>query len=645
MPRKGMRSIFFKPSPSHHPPRHYSLPPPSPLRTFSDTLMDDNIHTAESLITKWDYNNNNNNSVSSRLSNSSSLFSGTRLDAKHYVDAVKGLQSAMKYLVAQDPSSAYLLRAQSLMQIAMKTLEREFHQILKVNREYLDPETVSNRSETVSNRSSTDFGQNSFSDIDEIVSDDEFRFAGEGVADAERASMLAVNDLKGIADCMISTGYGRECVRIYVLVRKSIVDEALYNLGVEQLSFSRLQKMDWEVVELKIKHWLNAMKVAVGTLFNGERILCDSVFATTAPEKRIAESSFAEITRDGAMMLFGFPEMVAKCKKTPEKMFRTLDMYEAISENWPQIESIFSFESTARVRTQAVTSLVKLGDAVRTMLSEFESAIQKEPCKTTIPGGGVHPITGYVLNYISLLADYSGVLVDIIADYPQSPLPESFYRSPIHEDSTSSSFSTVPSPAISERIAWLILVVLCKLDVKAERYKDVALSYLFLANNMHYVVEKVRKSNLGLLVGEEWMAKHEAKTKEYIAKYERVGWNSVLTSLPENPAAEISAEQAKACFVSFNTAFHEACKKQIGWVVPDPKLRDEIKVSIALKLVSKYGEFYDKNRVGSDSAIRFLPDDIGNQLSDILYGIGESSSGSSHALTTSSSRRSNGSRR
>ncbi|QHO13898.1 hypothetical protein HN51_071304 [Arachis hypogaea] len=80
---------------------------------------------------------------------------------------------------------------------------------------------------------------------------------------------------------------------------------------------------------------------------------------------------------------------------------------------------------------------VKLGDDVRTMLSDFESAIQKEPCKTTAPGGGVHLITRYVLNYISLLADYSSVLIDIIADYPLSPFPEYFYRSLIHEDSTS----------------------------------------------------------------------------------------------------------------------------------------------------------------------------------------------------------------
>lgn len=531
---------------------------------------------------------------------------------------MKGLQSAMQHLVAQDPSSKTLVRAQFLMQLAMKTLEKEFYQILSSNRDHLDPETVSNRSST-DNRSS-------FSDYEDEISEDEFRVEANTISDTERVSMLAMADLKAIADCMISSGYGKECVKIYIIMRKSIVDEALYHLGVERLSFSQVQKMDWQVLELKIKTWLNAVKVAVGTLFYGERILCDHVFAA-ATEKRIAESCFAEISREGAALLFGFPEMVAKCKKTPEKMFKTLDLYEAISDNWNQIESIFSFESTSSVRSMAVTSMVKLGDAVRAMLTEFESAIQKESSKVPVPAGGVHPLTRYVMNYITFLADYSGVLGDIIADYPQSPLPETYFQSPMREENPSSS-------NISERIAWLILVVLCKLDPKAELYNDVALSYLFLANNMQYVVVKVRKSNLGFLLGEDWLSKHESKVKEYVSKYERVGWSKVLSSLPENPTTEMPTEEVEACFKRFNAAFHEACRKQSSWIVWDPKLRDEIKISIASKVVKKYRGFYEKYRSGSDLVTGFLPDDIENYLSDILYGIDDSASGSSHSSSS-----------
>jgi exocyst complex protein 7 len=169
--------------------------------------MEENIETAESLITKWDY--------SKKII--TPLFSGnTRLEAKQYLNAVKGLQSAMQYLVTRDSTSNSLIKAQFLMQLAMKTLQKEFYQILSLNREYLDPETVSNRS-SVDRRSSA-----SFSDFDsEIeISDDEFRVAGNTISETERVSMVAMADLKAIADCMIASGYGKECVKVYVVMRK-----------------------------------------------------------------------------------------------------------------------------------------------------------------------------------------------------------------------------------------------------------------------------------------------------------------------------------------------------------------------------------------------------------------------------------------
>ncbi|KAI4322183.1 hypothetical protein L6164_021901 [Bauhinia variegata] len=624
MPRKGMRSILFKPSPLSSPSSSVSMPSSSPRRSFSDSLIEENIEFARSLITKWDYDQSN-------YAHTTSLFNDSRHEARQYLNAIRDLQSAMQYLVAKDSTSQMLVDSQLLMQVAMKRLEKEFYQILAANRDHLDPESVSGRSSTTE--------RISVSDYDEEYSDDEFRFAGDSISETERVSMIAMADLKAIAESMISAGYGKECVKIYKIMRKSIVDEALYHLGVERLSFSQLQKMDWEVLEIKIKNWLHAIKVAVKTLFSGERILSDHVFANSG---KIAEACFSEITREGAMYLFGFPELVAKCKKSPEKMFRTLDLYEAISDNWPQIESIFSCESTSAIRSQAVTSLVKLGEAVRTMLTDFELAIQKDSSKTPVPGGGVHPLTRYVLNYITFLADYSGILADIFADWPltmtQSPLPESYFQSPDRDEN--------PSSEISVRLAWLILVVLCKLDRRAELYEDVAQSYLFLANNLQYVVVKVRTSNLGFLLGEDWLTKHEKKVREYVSKYERVGWGKVLSSLPDNPTAEMPPEKATVSFKSFNAAFLEVYGKQSTWIVSDPKLRDEIKVSIAMKLVPRYREFYDKHRVGlrrelgSDSVHICSPDDLGNYLSDILHGSRDSGSVSSHS--SSSYHRSNG---
>lgn len=527
----------------------------------------------------------------------------------------------MHYFVANNPSSDKLVRSQTLMQTAMKRLEREFYYMLKTNREYLDPESVSTHSY------SSAASRASLSDMEDD-SEDEFKFAAENVSDAERFSIAAMADLKLIADCMIEFGYGKECVKIYKIIRKSIVDEALYHLGVEKQSSSAIQKMDWELLEVKIKNWLHAVRTSVKTLFYGERILSDHVFSAS---DTIKESVFTEICKEGALTLFAFPENFAKCKKTPEKMFRTLDLYEAIAGLWPEIESVFSFESTSVVRSQAVNSLIKLGDAVRTMLADFEAAIQKDTSKSGLPGGGIHPLTRYVMNYLAFLADYSDSLSDIFADWPlaiNTPLPEAYFGSLESEDNISS--------PISIRLAWLILVLLCKLDGKAVLYKDVSLSYVFLANNLQYVVSKARTSNLKFTLGEEWIMKHEGKVRQYAANYERVAWSKVFASLPENPTAEIPLDKVRNMFQQFNLSFEDACNKQSAWVVPDQKLRDEIKISLSKRIVPVYTAFYENYRVsarglGNQSFVRFAPDDLGNYLSDLFYGAGGSGSVSSHS--------------
>ncbi|XP_031123354.1 exocyst complex component EXO70H1-like [Ipomoea triloba] len=473
--------------------RNRSSSPSQPHYTFCETLLADTIATVESVIRKWDVQ------ASLTFAGISNLFRDSPVEAKQFLGCVDGLQRAMLSSVRLCSDSELLVRAQTLMQIAMKRLQKEFYTILSGNRYFLDLETVSARSSRASSRSS--------------VSDSE---DGE-VLDTVAGILMpdpAVADLKAIATCMIGAGYGKECVKVYNIIRKSVIDETLYHLGIERFSYSQIQKMDWEVLERKILNLQSSIRIAVRTLFLGERILCDEVFSASG---NIRESCFAEISKDGAINLFGFLELAAKYKKTSiEKMFRYLDLYEAVSDLSPEIESIFSFDSTAAVKSQAAASVSKLGDAIRAMLSEFEAAIQKDSTKPP-PGGAIHPLTRYAMNFLVFLADYSGTVSEIIADWPpssQSPLPESYFLSPS---------STNDDSTVSAKFAWLVLVLLCKLDSKARHYRDVPLSYLFLANNLNYVVSKVRSSNLSLVLGSDWISKQKVKVKQFIANYERLG--------------------------------------------------------------------------------------------------------------------------
>ncbi|RZC84008.1 hypothetical protein C5167_046794 [Papaver somniferum] len=625
MPKKGMRSVYhINPSKTPSSPYNSPLRNGTPLFSFSESMIAETISNAEQKISKW-------NQETSSYAKVTSLFYESRKEARDYINCVNDLQRAMHFLLTENPSSEKLIRSQQLMQVSMKRLQKEFYQILSTNRDHFDPESISNRSSVTSRSSLSDYEEeydNGF--------DDEIQQVENSITEVERVSVLAISDLKVIADCMISSGYGKECVKIYKLIRKSIIDEGLYRLGIEKMTCQKIQRLDWEIIQLKLENWLKSVKISVTTLFSGERILCDQVFYSS---DSIRESCFTEISKEGAVILFSFPELVLKSKKSSsEKIFRILDLYNSVSEIWPEIESIFSFESTSFIRNQALSSLEALGDSVRIMLSEFETTVQKDSSKIPVSGGGIHPLTEYGMSFIAGLSDYSVILLNLMEDWAlsvETRLPESYFSPPNPNES-----------AISIRFAWLILVLVCKLDGKAELYKDVTLSYLFLTNNLHFIVSRVRTSNLSFLLGEDWISKQEMKVKQYAWNYERLGWEKVVSVLsPVNSMGNAYADEMNNLLKRFSLAFEQVYRSQSSWIVPDSKLRNEIKVSICSKLLPLYRSLFDKYRVtlqgepitlgDSSSSMIFSPDDLGNYLSDLFYG---NASSTTTSTTTHSSR-------
>lgn len=553
----------------------------SPSRpSFSDTVLERTLEIAEPIIKKWDAD-------TSTFASVTSLFYENRKEAIEFIKWVNNVQKSMHKYVSEHSSYSdnKLVRGQKLMEIAMKRLEKEFYQILSTNRAHLDPESFSSRSSLTSRASNL----SSISDFD----DD---------ADEAVVSMNAVTDLKLIADCMISSGYGKECISIYKPIRKSIIDEAIYKLGVDKtINSNQIQKMEWNVLEMRINNWLNAMKVVMETLFNGERNLCDQVFASSQP---IREACFSDISREGALLLFGFPELVAKNrKKSPAKIFRSLDMYTAIATHWKGIESIFTSDSTSAVKSQTLISLAKLAESVRTELTEFESSIQKDKSKSPTTAG-IHNLTVDVMIYLSVLADYS---TDILVDYK---IP--------HKSET-------PGPAI---FAWIIHVLLCKIAAKAKHFKDVSLCYIFLANNLQHVVVKVLTSNLKYLVGDVWISNHEAKIREFAASYQRSGWDHVIQHVSNNSTATMmtSPEDVKEFFRKFSTLFDQAYRKQSTCVVADNKLRQHIQRSIAGMIAGVYRELYDTHRLTMEKekhvgqVVKHTPHDVDHLLADLFCG-------------------------
>lgn len=585
---------------SLHSPHHnqtYSAPPSSaqPIRQdgLSEIMADESINNARYIIKKWEVD-------AGKLDRFSSLFLADRKEARKLLEASIGLQHAMNYYVKLSTTSEKLVEAHKLMQIAMQRLKFEFYAILSANRNDIGSELSSGRSSV------------SISEYDDGVSENRETTAAAPPPAPE--AEIVVEDLKSVAECMTACGYGKECVSIYRIVRKSIVDETIYYLGIERLSKAQLKKMEWEILETRIKTWLRAAKIAVENLFYREKIICHAVFSSS---EKVAEACFAGISMDAAADLFAFAERVCKFKKvlSPEKIFRLLDLYEAISDLWPDIEFIFSDKLSAAVISQAAAAQLKLGETVRVMLGQFEGAIRKDSSPPP-PGGGVHPLTRYVMNFLVFLGDYGAALSNILEDWPvkvRIPPPEQRLSSPASGGEADASTAEISSCHFS----WLILVLLCKLDGKAAAYHDVALSYLYLANNLNYVVAKARNSNLGLLIGKYWIRKNELKVKTYLANYERIGWSDVISALPANKAAVAPPSKVRGCLELFYVSFEVACRKQRSWVIPDPKIREDVKISLARRIVSGYRVLCKQSRVAG-LIIRYTPEDIDNYLSDLF---------------------------
>ncbi|XP_074587888.1 exocyst complex component EXO70H1-like [Curcuma longa] len=573
MTRKGLRR-FFDGRRRHSGDAEAGAASSSSTSTSPEAVsrLEAEVAAAEAVVVKWDPN-------SSAYAKITSLFYEDRVEAGRFVAHVSALQRRMLDVASAGDSSLLshpsLARAQTLMQAAMRRLEKEFYQILAANRDLLDPESVSVRS-----------ARSSVSDLDPWDDDEA---AATAVGDS-----ATIDDLRAIANAMVFAGYGKECVRIYRTFRKSIVDDGLSRLGFEL----RLQsyKMDWPALEVKIRSWLAAARVAVRTLFHGERVLVDQVFADSDV---VREAVFSTITGD-AVQFFAFPELVARSiKRSHDKLFRLLDMHDALAELWPEVELVFSFESTASVRTQVAASLAKLTEAARVALADFESAIMKEPSRSPVPGGRVHPMIRYAMNYLALLADYHPSVTEIFDAWPP-PSPHS-----------------VSATSPPDLVARLIETLLLKLDGKADAYRDAALSHLFMANNLQYVVNKVGSCALRGILGEDWSARHAAKARHHLARHERVAWGPIAAMVP---ATEVSsAAEAREQMRGFGAALEEALAAQAEWAVVDAAMREETRARVREMVVPAYRGFHSRWLSAAAGGAGFpSPDEVWDRLGGLF---------------------------
>ncbi|KAG6412386.1 hypothetical protein SASPL_125063 [Salvia splendens] len=523
-----------------------------------------------------------------------------------YLDAVDEIiQLTKEFSLAS--SDEVLDRAENALQFAMTRLEDEFRHVLIRNTVPLDPDRLHHHRSTLSSSAAaiaiaaTEFFNGDASESLEDVSSGRYSHHshGRGVSfgwddmSIELIHPDAVIELGEIADRMIRSGYEKECCQVYCSVRRDVLEECMAILGVEKLSIEEVQKIEWKSLDEKMKKWIQAVKIVVRGLLSSEKHLCDQIFAGS---DLIKEVCFLETAKGCVMQLLNFGEAVAIGRRSVEKLFRILDMYDALAQVLSDLQELFMDEDAGdMVCREAQGVLDGLGEAAIGTFVEFENAVQGESSRKPIQNGEIHPLARYVMNYAKLLVDYSNTL---------NLLLENLEAGTVESDRGNNTSELESMSPFARRLSALIMSLESNIEDKSKVYEDVAMQYVFLMNNILYIVQKVKDSELRNLLGDNWVRKRQGLIRQHATQYLRASWSKVLSCLKDQGIGGSTSNASKVAlkerFKNFNACFEEIYRVQTAWKVPDPQLREELRISVSEKVIPAYRSFMGRLEKSAD---------------------------------------------
>uniref|UniRef100_A0A7N0UGK0 Exocyst subunit Exo70 family protein n=1 Tax=Kalanchoe fedtschenkoi TaxID=63787 RepID=A0A7N0UGK0_KALFE len=121
-------------------------------------------------------------------------------------------------------------------------------------------------------------------------------------------------------------------------------------------------------------------------------------------------------------------------------------------------------------------------------------------------------------------------------------------------------------------------------------------------------------------------------TKQYASNYFRACWIQVLLSLKDVQCSDGSSiNVSKVVFIerfnSFNTCFEDLYRTQTGWKIPNPQLREDVRIMISGNLLLAYCAFlgqFQSHFEGSRHAGKYFEysaEELESYLLDLFEGV------------------------
>ncbi|KAM7479786.1 hypothetical protein LguiA_027999 [Lonicera macranthoides] len=190
-----------------------------------------------------------------------------------------------------------------------------------------------------------------------------------------------------------------------------------------------------------------------------------------------------------------FAEALINTRRAPEKLFKLVNLYKQLTD----LPGLLT-EEAEPVQGLAFQLVV----VVRETLSIFENIVIHEVSPVHEEASGrIHPLTRYVMNYITLMVDYEDILSNLIVSNPLTCFRDLMI--PVLPDVKFAEHEGQSPLAL--HLVLIVVVLRFKLEAKSKNYKDEChfASFLHDQQSSLHILQNFKSSpKLAAMIGEDY---------------------------------------------------------------------------------------------------------------------------------------------
>lgn len=394
-----------------------------------------------------------------------------------------------------------------------------------------------------------------------------------------------------ILERLAANGRLENCIKIYTAERVSVLRASLSALDLDYLEKTAITELDdVRSIEDSIARWREHLEFAVKHLFESEYKLCSDLLGACAPPEQWM-GCFAEIASQAGIIGFlRFGMRVTESKKDPIKLLKLLDIFSTLDKLRVDFNRLFGGKPCGEIKNLTRDLIRRVVDGACDIFWELLAQVELQGQMPPPPRGSVPKLVTFITGYCNTLLgeEYRPVLTQVLK------INHLWRREQFQEG------------LLAEAILNVVKALEENLDEWSRGYEDPAQASLFLMNAHWHFHKHLLETDLGELLGEDWLKGHRHYSDYYMELYLRQSWGRLPGLLSREGLALLanggggggsgggrSSGKAlvKKRLRAFDEAFDEIYRRHSRWVIQEKDLREELCNLIVQKLVPRFRTF------------------------------------------------------